>query len=395
MILFGAAGIYKTISEGVGTWGLNSSVSWGFDITNFVYWIGVAHAGTLISAILYLFHQKWREPIHGMAEALTLISLVIAAIFPLVHTGRPWLAFYWLFPYPNQMGIWINFKSPMIWDFFAIAIYFCVSLLFWLYGMIPQFAISHSKQKSKIIAKLYFLLGLGWSGSDRQWHYYWRMYTIFAGIITALVISVHSIVSYDFAVTVLPGWHSTLFPPYFVTGAIYSGSALVIIILIITKIAFKLEKTVFTEQLDKLNRFVLAGSLLLAYFHVMELLSTLFNHNEPEKYSILWRATGDLAPLFWFVIASTIILPQLYWHRKFRINNSLTLIISIFISIGMWLERLVIIVSSLERDRLVSSWSQYFPTWVELSLTVGGIGAMIFLYLIVIRIFPVYRQSEL
>jgi Ni/Fe-hydrogenase subunit HybB-like protein len=393
-ISLGVYAAYITFSDGIAAFGLNNSVIWGLSIASFVFWIGIGHAGTLISAILYLFNQKWRSPIHRMAETMTIISVIMASIFLIIHTGRPWLAAYWLFPYPSQMGMWVNFSSPLIWDLFAILSYFILSVMYWYYGMIPDFAFYKNKVNSKILKVVYDWAGLGFYGSEKQWYYYQRSYMIFAGLATAMVISVHTIVSFDFSVTIVPGWHLTIYPLYFVAGAIFSGIAFVIKLIIINRYVFKLEQYITKIHIEKLNKIFLAMSLIITYSYIMEFVAGIFGDNI-EKELLIERTTGKYSLLFWFTVFTNSILPLLYINKKLRKSIIFSFIISLFVNIGMWLERFVIVVVSLYKDILPSDDALYFPSYIEWFLLVGSFGLFTLLYLIFIRLFPIMSVSEL
>ncbi|MDP2365742.1 MAG: NrfD/PsrC family molybdoenzyme membrane anchor subunit, partial [Ignavibacteria bacterium] len=320
LTLVGVVAVYQTITKGLTVWGIHNNVSWGVAIVTFVFWIGIGHAGTLISAILYIFNQKWRIAIHRSAEAMTIIAVICAAIFPIIHTGRPWFALYWLFPYPNQMGMWVNFNSPLLWDVFAIVTYFILSICFWYLGLIPDFAVLKKHVRIKATGKLYDFFSLGWTGTQREWQAYKATYLLLAGIATALVISVHSIVSTDFAVTVIPGWHSTIFPPYFVAGAILSGCAMVVAILIITRQILTLKGFITISHFDKLNKIIIATSLMIGYSYAVEIFFIWYSGSSAEMMMLKARATGGYALLFYLMIAFNVIIPQVLWIRKLRTN---------------------------------------------------------------------------
>jgi Ni/Fe-hydrogenase subunit HybB-like protein len=316
-VLLGIYASYEVLTKGIATFNLNNSVVWGLAISSFVFWIGIGHAGTLISAILYLLDQKWRSTIHRMAETMTIISVIIAAIFLIIHTGRPWFSIYWLFPYPSQMGMWVNFGSPLIWDLFAVLSYFILSVMFWYFGMIPDLAFYRNKVKSKALSTLYDWAGLGFYGSEKQWHYYQKSYMIFAGLATAMVISVHTIVSFDFSVTIVEGWHLTIYPVYFVAGAIFSGIAFVIKLIIINRYIFNLQNHITKDHIEKLNRIFLAMSLIITYSYIMEFISGIYG-DISEKEILIERISGRYSVLFWFTIFSNSILPLLYISKKLR-----------------------------------------------------------------------------
>lgn len=387
--------IIYTFSGGLGVWGIGNQISWAFCITNFVFWIGIAHSGTLISAILFLFGQSWRKSLNRAAEAMTIIAVMIAATFPLIHTGRPWFSAYWLVPYPSSMDMWVNFKSPLIWDFFAIFSYFAVSLMFWYLGMIPDLALLKSKVKSGSLSALYKFFSFGWRGSSGDWKTYKRSYTLFAGMASALVISVHSIVSYDFAVTNVAGWHITIFPPYFVAGAILSGCSFVTILLLLSSKLFKLEGVIGKDDLESLQKVTLTASLLVAYSYAAEFFQVIYTGNF-DDYRALWsRTDGSNAFTFSSMFILNAILPNLLWFKKMRRSSVAASIISTGILTGMWLERFSIVVGSLGADYLPENIGIYSPTWVEISLLAGSFGAFLFLYLIIIKVVPVVSIYEL
>lgn len=393
--IIGIYSIINTLTDGLSIWNINNKVSWGISIATFVFWIGIGHAGTLISAILYLLNMSWRTSINRAAEAMTIFGLVVSALFPLIHTGRPWFALYWLFPYPNQMGIWPNFKSPLVWDLFAIGIYFLISILFSYIGMIPDFGILRTRLKSKSLSKIYTFFSLGWTGSSYQWFHYKKFYILLAGLATPLVIAVHSIVSFDFSVTLVPGWHSTIFPPYFVAGAIFSGCAIVVILSVLARNLLKLEDLITRMHINNLGKIMLATSLIIFLSYLLEFFYAFLNDNEIEKSLLIYRLTGDYSIFFWLMIFINVLLTQLLWFRKVRNNIKAMLLISIFIVIGMWLERFVIVVTSLSNDYFASSPTSYFPSTTEIGILLGGFGFFSLLYLIFIKIFPIVALSEM
>lgn len=387
--------IYQTLWQGLGDWNINNDVAWGLSITSFVFWIGIGHAGTLISAILLLFNQKWRLAVNRSAEAMTIIAVLCAAIMPIVHTGRPWFASYWLFSIPNQMDLWPNFKSPLTWDVFAIMTYFIVSLIFWYIGIIPDFAILKRHVKSKILKKIYSFFSFRWSGADVQWRTYKSLYKILAGLAAALVISVHTIVSLDFAAGILQGWHTTVFPPYFVAGAIFSGCAMVISLLIITRSVLGLETYIKTKHFDKLNKIILATSLILLLSYIFEIFSAYWNAGSAESALMNEKLFGTFAIPFWMMLIFNIVLPQLFWFEKYRNNIKLMFLISILINVGMWLERYVIIVSSLSKKLLNDTVANYLPSAQEISIFGGTIGIFLLLYLLFVKFIPVVTMFEI
>ena len=391
---WGVLTIVYTIATGIGVWGLNNPVGWGWDITNFVFWIGIGHAGTLISAILYLFRQKWRTAINRAAEAMTIFAVICALIFPLLHTGRPWLAVYWLLPYPNQMQMWVNFRSPLLWDVFAVSTYFTVSALFWFLGLIPDLATIRNYVKGPVKKMAYWIASLGWTGSNRAWHHYEVAYMILAGISTPLVLSVHTIVSFDFAVSVLPGWHTTIFPPYFVAGAVFSGFAMVMTLLIITREILDLKDYITLKHLDNMNKIILTTGMMVGYAYTMEFFIAWYSGNPYELSVFINRATGDYAWSYWAMFTCNVVSPQVFWFKKLRRNIPLMFVISIFVNIGMWFERFTIISTSLHHDFLPGSWGYYSPTWVEVSIFAGTFGIFLTLFLLFSKFVPVIAISE-
>jgi Ni/Fe-hydrogenase subunit HybB-like protein len=379
--------------EGVGVWGLNNPVGWGFAIVNFVFWVGIGHAGTLISAILFLFRQKWRTSINRFAEAMTIFAVICAGIFPGIHIGRVWLA-YWLFPIPNSMVMWPNFKSALLWDVFAVSTYFTVSLLFWYVGLIPDIATMRDRATTKIKRFAYGFFALGWTGSNRHWINYEKAYLILAAISTPLVLSVHSIVSFDFATSNLPGWHTTIFPPYFVAGAVFSGFAMVLTLLIIARKIFGLEHLVTIRHLENMNKFILATGTMVGYAYAMEFFMAWYSGNQYEAFAFINRAFGPYAWAYWIMVSCNVISPQLFWIKKFRTNIVIMFIISIFVNIGMWFERFVITITSLHRDFLPSSWDYYSPTWVDIMTFVGSFGLFFTLFLLFLKFLPMVSISE-
>jgi molybdopterin-containing oxidoreductase family membrane subunit len=382
------------VTKGIGIWGNNIPVGWAFDITNFVWWIGIGHAGTLISAILLLLKQTWRTSINRFAEAMTLFAVSCAGIFPLFHTGRPWLA-YWLFPYPNTMNIWPQFRSPLIWDVFAVSTYATVSLLFWFVGLIPDLATLRDRSQSPTGRVIYGMLAMGWRGSAHHWHRYETAYLLLAGLATPLVVSVHTVVSFDFAVSIVPGWHTTIFPPYFVAGAIYSGFAMVLILAIPLRVVYKLEGFITLRHLQNMAKVLLATGLIVGYGYMTEVFFAWYGGNLYEQYMILNRMKGPYAPIYWCLILCNIVTPQFLWFRRIRRSVAWLFGISVVVSIGMWLERFIIVVTSLHRDFLPSSWGMYYPTmwdWATFIGTLGLFGSLLFLF---IRFLPVISIFEM
>jgi len=382
------------LARGVGVWGVNIPVGWGFAIINFVWWIGIGHAGTLISAILLLLHQKWRTSINRFAEAMTLFAVACAGLFPVLHTGRPWLA-YWLFPYPNTMGIWPNFRSPLIWDVFAVSTYATVSLMFWYVGLIPDLATLRDRSQHPVAKTLYGIFALGWRGSAAHWHRYETAYLLLAGLSTPLVVSVHSVVSLDFAVGVVPGWHATIFPPYFVAGAIFAGFAMVLTIAIPLRKFYKLEDFVTMRHLDYMARVMLATGLFVAYGYMTEAFFAYYSGNPTERYVILNRFFGPYAPFYWSLILCNVVAIQALWFERVRASIPALFAISIVVSIGMWLERFIIVVTSLSRDFLPSSWAMYYPTFWDISLFFGTLGFFTTLLFLFIRFLPMISIFEM
>jgi molybdopterin-containing oxidoreductase family membrane subunit len=394
MFLWGVISVGYTFYYGIGMWGNNQPVSWAFDITNFVFWIGIGHAGTLISAILFLLRQRWRTAIARFAEAMTIFAVMTAGIFPLIHLGRPWLVGY-LIPYPNQMHVWVNFNSPLIWDVFAVSTYFTVSLIFWYTGLVPDFAMLRDRTKTGLKKTIYSVLSLGWRSSHRHWQHYERAYLILAGLSTPLVLSVHTVVSFDFAVSVLPGWHSTIFPPYFVAGAVFSGFAMVSFALIFVRKAFHMEHIITINHIDNMNKIILVTGSIVGYAYLMEAFIAWYSNNPFEMFAQLNRAFGPYAWAFWTMVSCNALFPQLFWFRKFRRNIPLTFIIVILVNVGMWFERFVIIVTSLHRDFLPSSWAMYSPTIFDIGILTGSFGFFFTFVLLFARKLPVIAISEL
>jgi len=380
--------------KGIGIWGNNVPVGWAFDIINFVWWIGIGHAGTLISAILLLFKQQWRMSISRFAEAMTIFAVMCAAMFPLVHTGRPWLAAYWLFPYPNTMGLWPQFRSPLIWDVFAVSTYFTVSLIFWYVGLIPDLATMRDRAMSKTKKVVFGVLSLGWRGAARHWHRYEVASLLLAGLSTPLVLSVHSVVSLDFAVSVLPGWHATIFPPYFVAGAIYSGFAMVLSLAIPIRAAYKLEDLITIRHIDNCAKVMLATGLIVGYGYTMEAFFGWYSANQYERFMLWNRMTGPYAWTYWTLIAINIGMVQLLWFKTVRTNTKLLFVVSLFVNFGMWLERFVIIVTSLHRDFLPSSWGMYYPTRWDVMTYFGTIGLFLTLFFLFMKFVPMISMFE-
>jgi len=388
------ASVSYTIGTGLGVWGLNKTVGWAWDITNFVWWVGIGHAGTLISAILLLFRQKWRLSINRAAEAMTIFAVICAASFILAHMGRPWVA-YWPLPLPNQFGsLWVNFNSPLVWDVFAISTYFSVSLVFWYTGLIPDFAVIRDRATGTR-KKVYSILSFGWVGSAKNWQRFEEVSLVLAGVSTPLVLSVHTIVSMDFATSLEPGWHTTIFPPYFVAGAIFSGFAMVQTLMIITRKILKLEQYITIYHIDMMNRIILITGSVVGVAYLTEFFIAWYSGVEYESYAFVNRAFGPYWWAYWSMMTCNVITPQLFWSSKLRTSVVATFIISIFVNIGMWFERFVIIVTSLHRDFLPSSWTMFSPTWVEVGIFIGSLGLFFTLFLLFAKYFPVIALSEL
>jgi len=381
--------------RGTGIWGVTNPVGWGFDIINFVWWIGIGHAGTLISAILLLLRQEWRTSINRFAEAMTLFAVACAAMYPLFHTGRPWLAIYWLFPYPNTMGIWPQFRSPLMWDVFAVSTYGTVSLLFWFVGLIPDLATLRDRSRKRIPRFIYGMLAMGWRGSARHWSRYETAYLLLAGLSTPLVLSVHTIVSFDFAVGVIPGWHATIFPPYFVAGAIFAGFAMVLILAIPIRAFYRLEDFITMRHLDNMAKIILVTGLIVSYGYMMEAFFGWYSANPYESFMILNRMKGPYATIYWLLIACNVLAPQAFWFKSLRASIPALFIVSVIVSFGMWFERFIIVVTSLHRDFLPSSWGMYYPTRWDFGMFFGTIGLFISLLFLFLRFLPMISIFEM
>ena len=382
------------ITKGTGIWGINIPVGWGFAIVNFVWWIGIGHAGTLISAILFLLHQKWRTSINRFAEAMTLFAVACAGIFPLIHTGRPWMAFY-MFPYPSTMGVWPQFRSPLIWDVFAVSTYGTVSLLFWFVGLIPDLATLRDRAVTKPKQIIYGMLAMGWRGSARHWQRYQSAYLLLAGLATPLVLSVHTVVSFDFAIAIVPGWHTTIFPPYFVAGAIYSGFAMVISIAIPLRKAYGLEDFITMRHLENMAMVMLATGLIVAYGYFFEFFLSYYSGEKFDSYLREMRLHGPYAHFYWALILCNILVPQFLWIRKVRLNVPALFVISLIVNIGMWLERFVIVVISLTRDFMPSAWGRYSATFWDYATFAGTIGMFVMLLFLFVRVMPAISIAEM
>jgi molybdopterin-containing oxidoreductase family membrane subunit len=383
-----------TIWVGIGSWNLNRTIGWGWDITNFVWWVGIGHAGTLISAILLLFRQKWRTGVNRAAEAMTIFAVICAGQFPLIHMGRLWLGFF-IFPYPNTRGpLWVNFNSPLLWDVFAISTYFTVSLLFWYTGLVPDFATVRDRAKG-IRKKLYSLLSFGWTGSAKHWQRWESLSLVLAGLATPLVLSVHTIVSFDFATSVIPGWHTTIFPPYFVAGAIFSGFAMVQTLMLITRKVLKLENYITLGHIESMNKVILLTGTIVGVAYLTELFIAWYSGYIYEQFAFYNRALGPYWWSYFGMMTCNLVSPQIFWSKKMRRNIFVTFVMSIFVNIGMWFERFVIIATTLARDYLPSSWSYYVPTWVEIGIFLGTLGLFFTLFLIFVRVAPVVAIAEI
>ncbi len=394
-LALGVAAVSYLLMTGIGVWGLNRTVGWGFDITNFVFWIGIGHAGTLISAVLFLFRQRWRTAVNRSAEAMTIFAVMCAGLFPLIHMGRPWLA-YFVFPYPNTRGsLWINFRSALCWDVFAVSTYFLVSLSFWYIGMIPDLATLRDRTTSKLKRKLFGIFSLGWSGSSRTWMRYETVYMLLAGLATPLVFSVHTIVSFDFATSVIPGWHTTIFPPYFVAGAIFSGLAMVLTLMLIARKVMRLEAYITVGHVSSMCKLIIGTGGIVATAYATEFFVAWYSGNPYEQFAFMNRALGPFAWAYWIMVSCNVLTPQLLWFKRIRSNLLIVFILSLFINVGMWFERFVIIVTSLHRDFLPSSWHTYVPTKIEIATLVGSFGLFFTLFLLFVRFLPVIAMGEI
>jgi Ni/Fe-hydrogenase subunit HybB-like protein len=402
-LLFGASAagsavfaicIWITVAKGIGTWGNNIPVAWAFAITDFVWWIGIGHAGTFISAFLLLLNQHWRASINRVAETMTLIALVNAGMFPLLHLGRPWF-FYWLVPYPATMGVWPNFKSALPWDVAAVATYFTISLLFWFAGLVPDLATARDTSPSLVTRRIYGVFALGWRGASAEWHLHRVAYVLLAAVATPLVISVHSVVSLDFSIAQVAGWHSTIFPPYFVVGAIYSGFAMVLLLLLPLRRAYDLEDVITERHLDAIAKLTLVTGLMLAYSYAIELFASWYSGDVYDRFMYLReRPFGPYAGLYWCMMVCNVAVPQLFWWKRCRTSVPVLCVASGAILTGMWLERFLIIVTSLHRDFLPSSWRMYAPTWVDVGLLLGSISFFVLLFALFVRFVPFVSINE-
>jgi molybdopterin-containing oxidoreductase family membrane subunit len=402
-VLFGVAGAFALLlfamigylfHTGIGIWGVNNPVGWGFAIVNFVFWVGIGHAGTLISAILYLFRQSWRTGINRFAEAMTIFAVICALVFPGIHVGRVWFAF-WLFPIPDQqLWMWPNFRSPLLWDVFAVGTYFVVSLTFWYMGLIPDIASLRDRAKTRAREIVYGIFALGWRASNRHWSRYERAYLILAALATPLVLSVHSVVSFDFAVSQLPGWHTSIFPPYFVAGAIFSGFAMVVFLAAIARRIYRLEEIITLRHLENMCKIILATGSMVGYAYAVEFFIAWYGANPYEGFAFLNRAFGPYWWAYWIMVTCNVISPQLFWFKRIRTSVPAIMVIAFVVNVGMWFERFVITVTSLSADFLPSSWDMYWPTWVDVATLLGSFGLFFSLFLLFIRWLPMVAIAE-
>jgi len=383
------------VIKGTGIWGVNIPVGWGFAIVNFVWWIGIGHAGTLISAILLLFRQKWRMSISRFAEAMTIFAVMCAAMFPIFHTGRPWLAAYWLFPYPNSMRLWVNFRSPLIWDVFAVSTYATVSVLFWYVGLIPDLATMRDRAQKRWVRRLYGVVALGWRGSAMHWHRYEYASLLLAGLATPLVLSVHTVVSFDFSTGIVPGWHATIFPPYFVAGAIYSGFAMVLTLAIPIRAYYGMEDFITMRHIQNCAKVMLCTGLIVVYGYSVEAFMGWYSGNPYETFMIANRTTGNYWYMYWFLIFCNGLMPQTLWFKKVRTNLPLLFVIALIVNVGMWLERYVIVVTSLSRDFLPSAWGMYAGTMWDWMTYIGTLGLFTWLLFLFLRLLPMISMFEM
>jgi len=394
MLAIGGACVGATLWYGLGVWGVNQPVSWGIDIVNFVFWVGIGHAGTLISAILFLLRQRWRNGIARFAEAMTIFAVMCAGIFPLLHTGRQWLPLY-LTPYPNQHALWVNFTSPLLWDVFAVSTYFTVSAVFWYLGLVPDLATLRDRTIQPVKKVVYSVLSLGWRHSNRHWHHFERAYLILAGFATPLVLSVHTIVSFDFAVSVIPGWHTTIFPPYFVAGAVFSGFAMVQNCLIVVRQMFDLKHLITLDTLEKMNKVMILTGSMVGYAYGMEFFIAWYSGSQFEMFVFVNRALGPYAWAYWTMVTCNVVFPQLFWFKRFRRSIPLMFVIAVLVNVGMWFERFVIVVTSLSRDFLPSSWGHYVPSMYDIGIFIGSLGLFFTLILLFVRTLPVISLAEI
>lgn len=394
MLGVGVASIAYLFVTGIGVWGLNRTVGWAFDITNFVFWVGIGHAGTLISAILLLFRQKWRTSINRSAEAMTIFAVMCAGISPLIHMGRPWFAF-WVFPYPNTRGpLWVNYRSPLLWDVFAIGTYFTISLVFWFVGLIPDLATLRDRATGGLKRRVYGLLALGWSGSARSWKRHETVSLLLAGLATPLVVSVHSVVSFDFATSVLPGWHATIFPPYFVAGAVFSGFGMVLTLMLIARKVMGIEAYITKQHVDMMCKVLLAMGSIVAFAYATEIFMAWWSGNPYEQFAFLNRAFGPTGWTYWVMVTCNVVIPQLLWFRRVRANLLGVFLLTLVVNVGMWFERFVIICTTLQRDFLPSSWADFSPTLLDIGTFVGSFGLFFTLFLLFCRLVPMIAMAE-
>ncbi|MBR9999731.1 MAG: polysulfide reductase NrfD [Cyclobacteriaceae bacterium] len=394
-----AVGFYALIIllwEGIGMWGLNKTVGWAWDITNFVWWVGIGHAGTLISAILLLFRQKWRMSINRAAEAMTIFAVLCALMFPGFHMGRLWLGFYWALPLPNTFGsLWVNFNSPLLWDVFAISTYFIVSLVFWYIGLIPDFATIRDRATHKISRIIYGALSFGWDGGARTWQRYESVALILAGLATPLVLSVHTIVSFDFATSVIPGWHTTIFPPYFVAGAIFSGFAMVMTLMLVARHVMGLKDYITVYHIEMMNIIIIVTGSIVGIAYLTEYFIAWYSGVPAEQYAFYNRATGPYWWAYWIMMTCNVVSPQLFWFKQIRTSVIASFVLSIVVNIGMWFERFVIIVTSLHRDYLPSSWAMFYPTFYDVGVFLFSLGFFFTCFLLFAKFFPVVNMAEM
>ena len=385
------------VLTGIGIWGNNNNEGWAWDITNFVFWIGIGHAGTLISAILFLLRQKWRTSINRSAEAMTIFAVMTAGIFPLFHTGRPWLAWYWLLPLPNDMSVWPQFRSPLMWDVFAVSTYLTISVLFWYVGLVPDLATLRDRFAARgrnLGALIYGILAMGWRGSARQWHRYEKAYMILAALSTPLVLSVHSVVSFDFAVAQIPGWHTTIFPPYFVAGAIFSGFAMVLTLMLPARYLFGLKDVVREDHIEAMCKILLATGMMVGFAYGTEFFIAWYSGNPVEQFVFINRAFGPFWWAYWIMVSCNVLIPQLFWFKKCRTNPYIIFILCIFVNIGMWFERFVIIATSLTRTWLPNTWHYFKPTIWDICTLIGSFGLFFTLFLLFLRFLPAVAMFE-
>lgn len=395
LLTIGGYAVWELLWEGIGSWGLNKTIGWAWDITNFVWWVGIGHAGTLISAILLLFRQRWRMGINRAAEAMTIFAVICALMFPILHMGRPWLGVIWALPLPNTYGsLWVNFNSPLLWDVFAISTYFSVSLVFWYVGLIPDFASIRDRAKTPTRKAIYSALSFGWDGASKTWSRYETVALVLAGLATPLVLSVHTIVSFDFATSVIPGWHTTIFPPYFVAGAIFSGFAMVLTLLLVTRKVYKLEDYITIRHIELMNIIIMVTGSIVGIAYITEFFIAWYSGVEAEQYAFINRATGPYWWAYFTMMTCNVISPQLFWFKKIRTSISATFVISIIVNIGMWFERFVIIVTSIHRDYLPSSWAMFYPTWVDVGTYIFSFGFFFTAFFLFAKYFPVINMAE-